>query len=85
MQEIQKTERETEMTTKSKEIIRRAMQNAKGDDLVRCEWAFQHCSEREMEEQYGASEQTRHQILDGYKKHRTEWEQANNELEELLK
>lgn len=66
-----------------KDFIRRAIQNAKGDDLERAEDAFRGMSDDELDRQYGQSGQTRREILDGYREYRKEWAAAMAWLEKI--
>lgn len=61
------------------------MQQAKGDDLERANAAFGRLTPEELKQQHGNSGQTRENIWNIYKEHRTEWENANAYLGELLK
>jgi hypothetical protein len=72
------------MTEKSKEIVLRAMQDAKGDDLERATRAFAGNSPEVLDSEYGRSGQTRRQVLDGYRQPRLEWEAAMRELQQLF-
>lgn len=65
-------------------IIRRAMQNAKGDNLERTNYAFGNLPDAELDKQHGQSGQTRRGIWQGYKDDRAKWEEANAYLNELL-
>lgn len=73
------------MNTKSKEIIRRAMSSACGDDLERANNQFGRMSADQLKQKYGQSGKTCQEIWDSYKNSRVEWETANRELENLLK
>lgn len=72
------------MTNKSKEIIIRALKNAKGDDLERAKAAFSRQSPEEMKEQYGFSGRTCYQVIDDYQAARNEWQVAWDELTSLI-
>ncbi len=68
----------------SADIIRHAMQNAKGDNLERAEASFRHVSTTSMDQEYGQSGKTRRDILEEYRANRRKWEAANKYLETLL-
>ena len=44
----------------------RALESMRGDDLIRARRAFSGYSVKEMQQQHGASGQTRQQIISGY-------------------
>lgn len=73
------------MTHRSKQIIRDAMARDKDDNLERAESMFRNCTPEEMQQRYGQSDRTRQEILDGHASHRRQWQEANDELEALLK
>lgn len=64
--------------------IKRAMDNAKGDDLFRAEHTFKYLPETEMQKEYGNSGKTRQQILDEYRQDRAEWQAAWDLLVNVL-
>ncbi len=68
-----------------KNFVKRAMQNARGDDLERAERAFRGLSAKEMAEQHGQSGRTRQEVLDGYTAHRTAWNNAMAWLDQVSK
>lgn len=72
------------MTARSKEIVTRAMQNAKGDDLERARAAFRGMTDEGMGMRHGQSGSTRREILDGYQAARVEWETAMGELRAVI-
>lgn len=72
------------MTARSKEIVTRAMQNAKSDDLERAKAAFSGMADEGMGMQHGQSGSTRREILDGYQTARNEWETAMDELRAVI-
>lgn len=53
-----------------KHILLLALDQYKGDSLERAERAFNGLSVEQMNQSYGASGETRQQILDGYREHR---------------
>jgi hypothetical protein len=53
------------------EFVRKIVQNAMGDDLIRAKIAFKNYSPTEMNELYFQSGKTPNEILAGY----TEWEE----------
>ncbi len=59
-----------------KEVILYALKNSRGDDLERAETAFKDLSPQELDEQYGQSGKTCQQILDDYRDHRKEIDNA---------
>lgn len=59
-----------------KEVILWALENAMGDDLERAEIAFKNYTPEQMATEYGQSGKTCQQILDGYRAHREEVENA---------
>lgn len=71
------------MTKQTVEIIRRALQQYRGDDLERASVAFRGLSPKEMQTHYGASRRTRQQILDGYQQHVDAVTTALHEVEVL--
>ncbi len=72
------------LTPKTSEIIRRAMDNAKGDDLERARRAFGSMNATQLDAPHGESGMTRREILDQYKKHRAEHNTAMEELKPFL-
>lgn len=52
-----------------------ALENMRGDDLMRARRAFWNCSQEQMHELYGNSGKTRRQILDEYeaRESRIDW------------
>lgn len=73
------------MTTKSKDIIRRALSSAKGDDLERAERAFGGKTTVEMKAQFGASGKTCEQVLAEYRLDRAAVNLAIEEFEALAR
>lgn len=65
------------------ETLLKIVRNAKGDDLERAEMAFANRPDL-LDHEYGQSGQTRRQILEGYRKGRTEWQAALDLLERKL-
>lgn len=57
------------MTPATKAVILRALSQHRGDDFERASMAFRGLSPAQMQEQHGASGQTRQSILDGYRDH----------------
>ncbi len=57
------------MTNETKQIILRALNNYRGDNLERAQAAFKNCTPEQMQQLYGMSTETRQEILDGYKLH----------------
>lgn len=72
------------ISQRSKEVIKRAMENARGDDLERAKAAFRNCTETELDSEYGQSGKTRREILKEYESHRNDWLQASKELSQEL-
>ena len=64
-----------------KEVILDALNNYHGDDLERAEIAFKNFSTQQLNEQYGQSGKTCRQILEGYRKHSAEVENAIKRFE----
>lgn len=64
--------------------IRRAMDNAQGDNLERAEHAFRGLSEKQMNDEHGSSGKTRKQLLEEYRQERREWQVASDMLDSLL-
>jgi hypothetical protein len=52
-----------------KDLAIRALQAAKGDDLLRARHAFKGFTPEQMEEQHGQSGKTRREILNEYQAH----------------
>jgi len=73
------------MTRATYEIVLRALDNAKGDDLERATAAFMGRTEKQMQEPYGGWGQTCQQILDGYRQHRAAVDAAIAEVKETSK
>lgn len=67
------------------EFIRRAMINAKGDDMERASLGFKRYSEEQLKAEYGQSGKTAQEVWNEYKSARAQWEDANEYLERLLK
>ena len=53
-----------------KDYIVKVLKDVQGDDLERAERCFAGFSPQQMQEQHGASGQTRKQVLDSYRKQR---------------
>ena len=64
--------------------IRRALDNAKGDNLERATAAFRNCTPEQMQQEYGQSGETRQAILDGYKAARELHNAAVAVMDEVL-
>ena len=75
---------EGEVFMDSVTIIKKAMANARGDDLERAEAAFHGMTGPELDQMYGQSGRTRREILEGYRQRRMEWQQANQYLKSLI-
>lgn len=65
--------------------IRRALYDAKGDDLESAERTFKHCSPTQLQANYGYSDETCQQVLDRYREDRKHWQEAFSFFEELVK
>ena len=59
-----------------KQVILDALHRYGGDDLERAEMAFRHLSKEQLNQEHGQSGKTCQEILDGYKKHRSEVKNA---------
>ena len=70
---------------KNAEVLRRAMQIAKGDDLERANHQFQNWDDAQLDAMYGQSGRTGREVWQDYKDDRAKWETANAFLEEMLK
>ena len=68
------------VTSKTKEIILRALQKERGDDPERAERSF---GDTDLTVQHGQSGKTRQQILDEYRKNRKEIDIAMAEVRAL--
>ena len=66
------------------EVLRRAMDQYKGDNLERARHAFRGMTPEQMREQHGHSGKTRQQILDGYIEDRHEWQVASVMLDSMI-
>ena len=66
------------------DYVMRALRSMKGDDLERAEHAFHGMSEEELDQEYGRSEQTCREILEGYRDSRRDHEAACNWLANRL-
>ena len=64
-----------------KEVIKSALRQHEGDDLERAKNAFRHCTQAQMQEEYGQSGKTRAQIVAEYEAHRAEVTTALSWLE----
>lgn len=72
------------LSKQTKDIILRAMENAKGDDYERAQRNWAHLPATDLDRQHGMSGSTVRQHLEAYEKDRREWIQADKELRELL-
>ena len=52
-----------------KELLKRAVRQHRGDDLIRARIEFENYTEEQMNTYYGASNNTPRQILDDYEDH----------------
>lgn len=52
-----------------KDLALRALEELRGDNLIRARRAFRHCTPEQMGEVYGGNGQTRAEILAGYEAH----------------
>jgi hypothetical protein len=66
-------------------IIKRAMDNARGDDMERAQHAFGRMTDAQLDQEYGSSGQTCRQILEGYRQHRQQHNEAARDLDDLLR
>lgn len=57
------------MTPETKRVVLSALSQYRGDDYERASHAFRGLTPTQMQEQHGASGQTRQEILDGYREH----------------
>lgn len=64
------------MFEEHKKTILAALENYRGDNYSRALSYFRHLSKSEMDAQYGNSGKTKQQLLDKYKKHDDEIEDA---------
>jgi hypothetical protein len=64
--------------------IRRAMDSYTNDDLERATYSFKTCSASQMLEKYGQSDQTRQEIIDGYRREREDWHECAAWLSQLF-
>ena len=64
--------------------IRRAMDSYTNDDLERATYSFKTCSASQMREKYGQSDQTRQEIIDGYRHEREDWHECSAWLSQLF-
>jgi hypothetical protein len=71
------------MTSTTKKLLLRLIEQHRGDDLYRAKAAFRGLSPEQMQEQYGASGQTRQQILDDYQRRDDELLAVKQEVEAL--
>lgn len=71
------------MTAATKRLILNALSRVRGDDFERATAAFKHCTPKQMQQEYGASGETRQAILDGYREHVEKVEAAIREVEAL--
>jgi hypothetical protein len=71
------------MSPESKNVIFRALESYRGDNLARAKHAFSRCTPEQMGQQYGQSGQTRNEILAGYQEHHDRVTQALREVEAL--
>lgn len=67
------------------DILRRAMDNARGDDLERAELSFRHLTENQLDEEFGQSRRTKRDVRDEYRERRARWEAAYEFLNQLLR
>lgn len=67
---------------KHKEVILRALNNYRGDNYERAAAAFRNFTPTEMGAQHRVSGQTRQEIIDGYRKHTLEVENAIHFVEQ---
>ena len=71
------------MTTQTRQIIQRALEQHRSDDSVRARAAFAGCTPSQMQEEYGQSGRTRQQLLDGYVEHERAVNAALTEMAQL--
>lgn len=64
--------------------IKRAMENAKGDDLDRMVRVFKYLADADMRTEYGNSGKTRYEILERHRQDRAEWQAAWDLLVNVL-
>lgn len=69
---------------KPKEIILDALEQYKGHNLEKAETAFRNLSNDELDKEYGQTGKTCRQILDEYRRHRDEIENAILWVDALL-
>ena len=67
--EFTKTESEARMTADTKRLVLHALRSVRGDDYERAQYAFRTFTPSEMQNPHGESGQTRHEILDAYRRH----------------
>lgn len=69
------------MTTETKDTIREALKQYRGDDYERVSAAFRACTPAQMQEVWSGNGETRQEVLDGYRNHVKRIETALRELE----
>lgn len=69
------------MTAEQK--LMQIVENARGDDLERAEMEFAGMSERQLEEKLGCG-YTRGELIEAYRRSRSEWKAARNLVRELV-
>lgn len=72
------------MNKETKQFIVSCIEQHRGDDFYRAGLEFRDCTPKEMSQPYGQSGQTRQQILDSYKEHERQCNEAVTELEMLF-
>ncbi len=72
------------LTPKTSQIIRRAMDCARGDDLERANRAFGKATPEQLDKPYGDSGKTAREIWNAYKEDRANHDAAMKELQPLL-
>lgn len=69
------------MTPETQKVVKRALENAQGDDLYRARAAWDGLSDVGLDTEYGESGKTRRQILAEYEAHDAAIKAAKAELD----